>query len=51
MNGQKKGDEAMTRISVYDDTCEALERYADEHDTTVAEVIDDLVATYLDELY
>lgn len=39
----------MTRISIYDDTCQLLEKYADEHDTTIAEVIDELVE-YLSEI-
>lgn len=41
----------MERISVYDETYGRLERYADEHDTTVAEIIEDLVDEYLDDLY
>ena len=45
----KKGAREMTRISIYDDTCQLLEKYADEHDTTIAEVIDELVE-YLSEI-
>lgn len=41
----------MERISVYNETYEVLQRFADEHDTSIAEVIQDLVDEYLDELY
>ena len=40
----------MKRIEVYDIEAEALEQYADEHDTTIEEVIYELVDQYLDEL-
>lgn len=39
----------MTNISVYDDTAETLEQIAERHDTTIAELIDQLVNEFEDE--
>ena len=37
----------MTKIDIYDNNYKVLEAYAEENDTTIAEVIDDLVADFL----
>lgn len=40
----------MKQIDVYDIEYEALTKYAEEHDTMVAEVIYELVDNFLDEI-
>ena len=40
----------MTQITVYDYIAEQLEKAADQLDTTVAEVVEELVADYLKEI-
>jgi len=40
----------MTKINVYDYEAEVLEKFADEHDTSVAEVIMELVDQFLNEV-
>ena len=40
----------MTNIEVYDYVAEKLEQAAQELDTTVAEVVEELVADYLEEI-
>ena len=40
----------MTSISVYDSTVKELERLADKLDTTVAEIVEELVVDYGGEL-
>lgn len=39
----------MTNISIYDDSARILEEVAEEHGTTVAEIIDELM-NYLEDL-
>ena len=38
-----KGDDILTRITVYDIEAEALEKIADDNDTNVAEVVEALM--------
>lgn len=40
----------MTSITVYDYIAKKLEKAADQLDTTVAEIVDELVSDYLDEI-
>lgn len=39
----------MTNIGVYDSSAEALEKFAEANDTTIAEVVEELIE-YLDVL-
>ena len=40
----------MTRVEIYDDTLERLEKKAEEEDRSVADILDELVSDYIDEV-